>query len=514
MMTLSVFTPCATIVARPKIVTRAAFLAMSLAPALPAVAPAQDIPAHKRQTEETIQAACHGFMVDALPEALSWLKESIYENSPFCQRAAAAGDLEEFGEAVEAEYSALGPNDTRIDLSKRVDRDLQVTVECRGAYMCMETRLRFQGTDTPVSQDTYDTVRDYCDGRYGCIESYFQDWPVPLPTPGQISGTQIFRFEDVVSAPGTPASPTPQTQTAEAVASKPVENTTEAPPAPVTQTVPDTQEPQADEQQAAAQPALSANPEPIQKIGQLAWETRLLCQCSLSGTACYDNPYGPVRESISRVEAQRRQYCQAIDGVSDTASLDQGEAEAALDQLTLLRNGVLDANRRAQAIIDLAAEDFERVQVRAQNNLPFVPTLEVDKIAALSEDPADLPGGAPAKAAPSGSTATQAPAATTTTAAATTTDAAPGVVMGVVMGPRQGWQQATTYCANQGMRLPTVAEARALIPQLPDEDWWFGLWTSEPAYVDAYVQRYETMRQNGMTEGENKSWEARVACVQ
>jgi hypothetical protein len=167
--------------------------------ALPAIA--QDTDGFERELDQTIRAACHSFMVDAIPDAFSWLRTEIYENSPFCQRVRNSADLEAFGEVVQDTFQRLGPDDARLDLSQKQDRDLNVTIECDSEYMCMEIRLAFQETDTPVSLSDYLAVQAYCDGRYGCIQAYFQDWPAPLPVPTPIADAEMIRFNEVVLSP-------------------------------------------------------------------------------------------------------------------------------------------------------------------------------------------------------------------------------------------------------------------------------------------------------------------------
>ena len=484
---------------------RSFLAALALVPVLcaPAIVPAsaQDTERFSGDVARTIQAACHSFIVDALPDAVAWLREDIYQNSPFCRSLDAAGDMEAFGETVQEAYNRLGPDDPRLDLAGRVDRYLAITIECQSEYMCMETRLKFLGSDNPVDQAAYDTVSAYCDGRYGCIQAYFSRWPAPLPAPKALSEIAMARFEKEVGPPGQADMPP-----AQQVASAP-EMSSEQPPAvdpvqpisaaPVSPAAPE--EPVASPTPAA--PAeLEAPPtgEISKRIDTLNASLQSNCRCSLAGAPCFDNPYGPVRTHIQQVEEQRLRYCKAWDDLSRGGIAPSDQTQATADQLSQLLKSVTDADDRGEQIIQIAMEDFEIIKYRVRNNLPFKPMPERDKmVEQLAADPSPPP--------------TQ----TEQTASSTGTDGtAQSDEPEFIMGQRQGWEQAGAFCSSIGRRLPTVAEARDLRTKIPDEDWYFGLWTSEAHYVDAYVKRYKTMRPNGRTEGEDRSWEARVACVQ
>jgi hypothetical protein len=438
---------------------------------------AQDTAEFEGEVDRAIRSACHGFMVDALPDAVSWLRDAIYENSPFCRRIQGAADQEAFGEAVQDAFADLGPDDVRLDLSQERDRDLNVTIECDSEYMCMETRLAFQETDTPVSQRDYDTVGAYCDGRYGCIQAYFRNWPAPLPTPMPIARAEMTRFGHVIPPPAPPAAPAAPEQV--------VEQAAEPAPEPSVAALPEPAEPASDSGLADRIAALNAS------------LTRS-CRCSLSGAPCFDNPYGPVRSHIQAVEDQRRRQCIAWDTTtSDGVAPDVETA----DRLAGIQSAVADADARGAGIIQLAAEDFRRIQDRVARGQPFVDTLEVDKIEALAAEPPAT--GAPRTAAAPSEIPPAEPAET-----------APAEDL-FVLGPRLVWGDATAYCERLGRRLPTVAEGRALHDKIQEADWWFGMWTSYVSYSDAFVQRIRTVRPGGWQSTENgRSWQALTVCVE
>ncbi|MCR9220497.1 MAG: hypothetical protein NXI21_09745 [Alphaproteobacteria bacterium] len=466
---------------------------------------AQDIPEFEGEVDRTIRSACHGFMVDALPDAVSWLRDAIYEGSPFCRRVLGAGDLEAFGDAVQDAYAQLGPGDVRLDLTQERDRDLNVTIECDSEYMCMEMRLKLQETETPISQQDYDVVSAYCDGRYGCIQAYFENWPAPLPTPMPIERAEMTRFSQVIppaalaSLSTIPeAAPTPAPESPAAAepggAARPVQQ--EDPPALASEPA----------QAASALPA-SAQPEPgadaarAQRIKALNTSLRRSCQCSLSGQPCFDNPYGPVRSQIQAVEDQRLRQCRAWDRLAAESGGVASHASDAVDRLESIQSAVTSADERGAQIIRLSAADFQRIRERVALGLPFVADPEFDRTVnelAMAPPSASLRQTA---AASGGGQETE------------TAGAAEEALF--IMGPRQVWSEATAFCERLGRRLPSVAEGRTLHEKIPETDWWFGMWTSDVSYQDAYVQRIRTVRPGGAPATENgRSWQALTVCVE
>lgn len=466
---------------------------------------AQDIPAFEGEVDRTIRSACHGFMVDALPDAVSWLREAIYEGSPFCRRVLNAGDQEAFGDAVQDAYARLGPGDVRLDLTQKRDRDLNVTIECDSEYMCMETRLEFQDTDTPVSQQDYDVVSAYCDGRYGCIQAYFENWPAPLPTPRPIDQAEMTRFSEVISpaalaslstAPEAPPTPAPDSPAAAqpGVAAGPA--TQEEPPSLASEPA----------QAAALQPdsgppEAGADPDRAQRLDALNASLLRACQCSLSGQPCFDNPYGPVRSQIETVEDQRLRQCMAWDSLTAESDGAASQASDVADRLETIQSAVASADERGAQIIRLAAADFQRIRDRVALGLPFVADPEFDR--SVNELATAPPSASPPQTAAASSGVSE-----TETAGAA--EEAP-----FIMGPRQVWREATLYCERLGRRLPTVAEGRSLHQKIPETGWWFGMWTSEVSYQDAYVQRIRTVRPGGSPSTEHgRSWQALTVCVE
>ncbi|MEP3246569.1 MAG: hypothetical protein ABJN40_16365 [Sneathiella sp.] len=163
---------------------------------------AQETAGFEKKLDKTIKAACHGYLVDAIPDALQWLREEIYKKSPFCQRVNKAYDNQDINDAIQAEFTKKSKPGNTLDLSKKHDRDLAITIECQSEYMCMESRLRFLGTGAPVNQKSYARVADFCGGRYGCIQAFFDKWPTKLPTAKEGDKSKILTFSSILKTKG------------------------------------------------------------------------------------------------------------------------------------------------------------------------------------------------------------------------------------------------------------------------------------------------------------------------
>lgn len=143
-------------------------------------ASAQDTPeiSFDQKTRDTIRSACHGWTVDMLPEALSWAKQWIDKNSPFCKDVLAQGyelDLESTVRRHKVPFTS--------ERSKQIDRiyeawrfrNMQMDMECRNEYMCLQVRREMADKNIPVTQVQYDQVAKHCHGRYTCIERWFKE---------------------------------------------------------------------------------------------------------------------------------------------------------------------------------------------------------------------------------------------------------------------------------------------------------------------------------------------------
>nr|WP_320134759.1 hypothetical protein [uncultured Amphritea sp.] len=140
--------------------------------------------AFERQLDVTIRSACHGYMVDALPELLSSAKYWLKESSPFCQTILTLPQ-------DQSAYHVLKRQNPDVDIRKDPDykikyltgynEDLHRHNDCHD-WMCEHIRDNAYRAGNPVSLLDYKKVAAFCDEGYGCIENWFKAWPRPLPT--------------------------------------------------------------------------------------------------------------------------------------------------------------------------------------------------------------------------------------------------------------------------------------------------------------------------------------------
>ena len=135
----------------------------------------------ERATDDAIHSACHGYLIDMIPDLLSSAREWLNENSPLCRDLRAQGDDYDVGTTLERHQVAFTAEDSRrIDAAfqawKNADLDLQI--ECDSEYMCMRIRKDLQQRNIPIDQARYQQVADYCESQpspYGCLQDWFRD---------------------------------------------------------------------------------------------------------------------------------------------------------------------------------------------------------------------------------------------------------------------------------------------------------------------------------------------------
>ncbi|TCK03495.1 hypothetical protein [Marinobacterium mangrovicola] len=139
--------------------------------------------AFEKQLDLSIRSACHGYMVDALPDFLSDARDWLNESSPFCQTVRTLGQNRSAYAELKRQNSSL---DYRQDPEYRIkylsgyNADLYRHSDCND-WMCEQVRNRAYSAGHPISLSDYKQVEQYCGGRYGCIESWFKSWPRALP---------------------------------------------------------------------------------------------------------------------------------------------------------------------------------------------------------------------------------------------------------------------------------------------------------------------------------------------
>lgn len=431
------------------------------------------------QLDETIRAACHGYLLDAVPDALGWLRTQLQAHSPFCRRVETAFDEQAVGELVREAWRATGPE---LDLSAREDRDLAITIECDGEYMCIESRLRHLDSESPVTGSDYDIVARYCDGRYGCIQAFFDDWPAPLPEPVPVEEVEMVTFASMFPAPASTATPTPNVTPT---------GVDEAAPAP---------------EAARVVTSERATPELLALNDRL----RQTCRCSLASGTCYENPNGPIRDHIARMHAQRRALCEDWQRVYAGLDADAAvELERARRELGATRMAIRETDQRAQRAIQIATDEFMRMRSAIQSGRRYQIRDYLPQVEALVQEgvgrPAPIESAVAIASSPSAESSVR------------DERPAPSALPTAPLELRLDFRAAEAYCARSGQRLPSVEEAMAQVGRMrPDHEirgrpqYFYGIWTREEVPA---LRMARTVRFNRDVQGVNPSEQNYVVCV-
>jgi hypothetical protein len=389
----------------------------------------------------------------------------------------AAYDKAALGDVIQSAFDRNAVTGGDLDLSKKHDRDLNITIECDAEYMCIESRVKFLDTETPVTQKQYDAVRDYCGGRYGCIEAFFREWPRDIPakvTKDAAASPSVsgLSFSSLLNKQ-QPASASPAGSQTTGVEASEIKLVTASKP---------------------SEDLLASN----RKIRQK-------CGCSLSGQACFDNPYGPIRNQLAQIEQQRATVCQSWQAAyGSMTSATPVERELAVTDLERVEGAMDQIDRRGLKIIDMARKDFEYIQWLVSKGrsgplreyLPEVNRIANDWTPVTISGRVNLPGA-------NAGTGT----ATSSTAEQTRTQNA------IVQGPLLDWAGAKAYCQSRGMQLPTLAMAAARRSDLQSGDPWYGVWTSDQTGTDRLGRQARTFRSNnGDNQGAPVAEKHRTFC--
>ncbi len=448
---------------------------------------AQNTAQFEGKLDETLKSACHSYMIDALPDAFSWLKNQIFENSPFCNRINSAYGKEEINDALQEEFRRTSASEPSLDRSKKQERNLNIIIECQSEYMCLESRIRFRDTPNAVSQKTYDAVAGYCDRRYGCIQAFFDEWPRDIPKTDPKLAKKLVTFESILKSNLVPKRPNVETlanqQTAHQKKPKKSSATNEN----------------------SFVKAETQNPSP--QILNLNKNIESQCECSMRRSSCFDNPYGPIKKRLAQIEDQRSQVCsrwQTLYGSLGQSSL--VDSDIVQTDLDYAEKFIRDADQRGYALIRLAKEDFERIKYRVRKKLPFKNTFEDAKADMLANGPSNSVGPTPARFEGDQSSQ-QAKLAEDNQQGQQKTSAF------LYHPTRLTFADAKAFCQSKGMHIPTVAEAKPHLKEMvPLGDPFWGIWTTDQTAPDKIIGKYRTLRNNGFTEGEHPTFASRVFC--
>lgn len=136
------------------------------------------------QLDYTIRSACHGYMVDAIPDMLSDIRSWLNKNTPFCQTVRTLGENESAYGLLKQQRPSVDYDRkarTEINITGGYNADLHRHNDCND-WMCQHIRDQAYDDGHPISLADYKKVEQHCDANYSCIESWFKRWPRPLPT--------------------------------------------------------------------------------------------------------------------------------------------------------------------------------------------------------------------------------------------------------------------------------------------------------------------------------------------
>ncbi|WP_139203197.1 hypothetical protein [Amphritea atlantica] len=317
--------------------------------------------AFEKQLDFTIRSACHGYMVDALPNFLSGVRSWLNASSPFCQTVRTLPD-------DQSAYAELKRENPSVDY--RNDPEYKITVggynadrdrfnDCND-WMCEHIRKQVYHKGHPISLADYNKVEQHCKGpgEYNCIEHWFKSWPRPLP-PLKTQQADTGMSLDAMMATESPLS----------------EKAQQAPVNPSNLSL--------DSMLAEDQPAATTTPQPSQAYTkgpdtsldniyaareQLALDDSMKsirgynermknrCKCSLNNTGCYQLPDESLLDRANKQEQQRYQACMQW---QEQRSIQPASSQAADQQLKMLASLEKQINTNDEEITD-AINDWKR----------------------------------------------------------------------------------------------------------------------------------------------------------
>ncbi len=293
-----------------------------------------------KQLDFVIRSACHGYMVDAIPDFLSGIRDKIKENSPFCQTV---NTLPE----DESAYALLQKQDSSVDYSKDprykingrgTNADLYRYSDCDD-WMCEHIRSKLDHAGHPISLADYRKVEQHCAGRgqYGCIEDWFKTWPRPLPEVASTPAQGSLSLDGLMGGSTPAPSARPETSQRTAMA--------------------------AERNASATSPDVSldnvlAGREEIalgkitQQINRTNGRTTKACLCSLNKSGCYHLPDHSLLEKANALELSRYQLCSEWDQSRDMSPDTSAQAKTLLEKLSGLSDRIAGLDKDMQDAIE------------------------------------------------------------------------------------------------------------------------------------------------------------------
>ncbi len=314
------------------------------------------------QLDGVIRSACHGYMVDALPEMLSGARDWLNENSPFCQTVRTLPDDAPLAPVVQ-EYQVLDLDAEAVSgLRRYVGRNDDIHLECQD-WMCEHVRVQVREDGHPISLADYQKVERFCEERYECIESWFKIWPRALPTNtvslslDALLGAQEPPLKDAAAAPASGMSLDALMGHSEAP----------LPSAPAAAALPASGADVAASKDVTLDNVFAARDEIALKAALDVMQRRYLeadkaCACSLEGTGCYSLPNQSLLDFASEVESARNRLC--VDWYNEDMMVGMPGTAQAAQARTQAHAGILAALRGQDQRIEVAISDWEREQQR------------------------------------------------------------------------------------------------------------------------------------------------------
>ncbi len=329
----------------------------------------EDILAFETQLDTTIRSACHGYMVDSIPDFLSSARDWLNENTPFCQTVRTLPEASSAAAALQT-YSQEQGQPLELETDQRVvryyGRNDAIYTECQD-WMCQHIRTQLREQSQAISFSDYQRVEAHCEQHYGCIESWFKTWPRPLPeaaadraklTLDGLMGNEVQSPSAVKESKPAQAAHAAQASQAEHVAQPSGLSLDDL-------MAGDTQKPQSTHQ---AQQGLNtgqssalgldttldniyAGREQVQLEQALADQRQMsqrlneLCQCSVTNAGCYQLPSESLLEAAGKREQSRFAQCSEWQALSEQQPANSQAVNAVTQSMKAIELRVQDIDQ-------------------------------------------------------------------------------------------------------------------------------------------------------------------------
>lgn len=339
-----------------------------------------DIAKFERMLDLTIRSACHGYMIDAIPDFFSETREWLNQNTPFCQTVRTLANDESAVELFKQESQKntgksfelnTDPN-FKSRMAEYYAKQQNIDIECQD-WMCQHVRIKAWDKGNPISMADYNKVVAHCDGSYGCIEGWFKRWPRPLPNQTvQLSLDSLLDAQESSSQPTTSTTPaTTNTDSSFSLDSlMGAEPEVIATPNPTSSSTTSSSENSSISNTGselsldnvfAARDQLSLD-KSLQNLQKLNNRLQRSCQCSLTNSGCFTIPSNDILDSANAIEGERYKVC--TDWKQRSAKKPTTQEEA--DLLAKQANSNLQKIRNFNSHIDKQIANWRAEQRRLQ----------------------------------------------------------------------------------------------------------------------------------------------------